>query len=136
MGSPGFSDSRRSLVYYDDHDKIGAFKHYDLRYILEGDWRTLGPKLVGKMHIAMGTRDDNHSDNAVRLMEDFLKNTNNPCYAGDIEYGPHQPSLFHGRRERGILVGAFTVVQRVLPKAVAWREKSAPPGADMNSWKY
>ena len=33
----------------------------------------------------MGTRDDNHSDNAVRLMEDFLKNTNNPCYAGDIE---------------------------------------------------
>ena len=136
MGPPGFSDSRRSLVYYDDHDKIRACKHCDLRYILERDWRTLGPKLVGKMHITMGTRDDNHLDNAVRLMEDFLKNTNNPYYAVDIEYGPHQPHCFTGDAREDLLVGAFTIVQRVLPKAVAWMEKSAPPGADTKSWEY
>ncbi|MDO8836754.1 MAG: hypothetical protein Q7V01_14230, partial [Vicinamibacterales bacterium] len=32
-------------------------EHYDLRHILERDWATLGPKLVGKLHIYMGDQD-------------------------------------------------------------------------------
>lgn len=120
-----------------DH-KVAAFwrDHYDLRFILERDWKTLGPGLVGKLHITVGTRDSNYLDNAVRLMEDFLKNTNNPYYAGDIEYGPHQPHCFTGDAQEDLLVGAMTVVQRILPKAVAWMERTAPAGADLKSWKY
>ena len=58
------------------------------------------------MHITMGTRDDNHLHNAVRLMEDLLKNTNNPYYAVDVEYGPHQPHCFTGDAREDLLVGA------------------------------
>jgi hypothetical protein len=96
-----------------DH-KVAAFwrDHYDLRFILERDWKTLGPGLVGKLHITVGTRDSNYLDNAVRLMEDFLKNTNNPYYAGDIEYGLHQPHCFTGDSQEDLLVGAMTVVQQ------------------------
>jgi hypothetical protein len=120
-----------------DHG-VAAFwrDHYDLRFILERDWQTLGPKLVGKLHITVGTRDNNYLDNAVRLLDDFLKNTNNPYYAGDIEYGPDQPHCFTGDARENWRVGAMTLVQRILPKAVAWMEKTAPAGADTKSWKY
>ena len=120
-----------------DHDVAAYWReHYDLRYILERDWKTLGPQLVGKLHITVGTRDTYYLDNAVRLMEDFLKHTNNPYYAGDFEYGPHQPHCFTGNPDKDSLVGLFDVNQRILPKAAAWMEKSAPQGADTSSWKY
>src|ERR1700680_4508706 len=78
-----------------DH-QVAAYwrEHYDLRYILERDWKTLGPKLVGKIHVKVGTRDTYYLDNAVRLLEQFLSKTNNPYYAGDFEYGPHLPHCF------------------------------------------
>ena len=34
--------------------------HYDLRYILQRDWATLGPKLRGKIHITSGTMDNGY----------------------------------------------------------------------------
>ena len=48
-------------------------EHYDLRNILERDWKTLGPKLVGKLHITVGDMDNYYLDRAVRLMESFLE---------------------------------------------------------------
>jgi hypothetical protein len=30
----------------------------------------------------------------------------------------------------------MTLVQRILPKAVAWMDKTAPAGADLKTWKY
>jgi hypothetical protein len=52
--------------------------NFDMRFILERDWHTLGPQLVGKLHIAVGTRDTYCLDNAVRLLQKFLESTNNP----------------------------------------------------------
>ncbi|PYU02815.1 MAG: hypothetical protein DMG33_18100 [Acidobacteria bacterium] len=57
-------------------------------------------------------------------------------YAGDFEYGPHQPHCFTGNPDKDSLVGLFDVNQRILPKAAGWMEKSAPKGADTSSWKY
>lgn len=48
-------------------------ENYDLRYILERDWAKLGPKLQGKIHIYCGDMDNYYLNNAVYLMEDFLK---------------------------------------------------------------
>src|SRR6516162_1013397 len=50
-------------------------EHYDLRAILEKNWPTLGPKLQGKIHIYCGSIDTYFLNNAVYLMEDFLKST-------------------------------------------------------------
>ena len=57
-------------------------EHYDLRYILERDWKTLGPKLQGKIHIYCGDMDNYYLNNAVYLMEGFLKTTDSPFYKG------------------------------------------------------
>ena len=64
-----------------DHNVAAYWKeHYDLRSILEKNWATLGPKLQGKIHIYVGSDDTYFLNDAVYLMEDFLKSTKNPCY--------------------------------------------------------
>ena len=51
-----------------DHDVAAYWReHYDLRYILERDWKTLGPKLKGKIHIYTGDMDNWYLHNAVYL---------------------------------------------------------------------
>ncbi len=58
-----------------DHDVANYWKeHYDLRYILQRDWKTLGPNLVGKLHFTVGDMDSYYLNNAVHLMQDFLEN--------------------------------------------------------------
>jgi hypothetical protein len=66
-------------------------EHYDLRYYLEKNWPTIGPQLVGKLHIYTGDMDTFYLNNAVYLLEDFLENRTNPYYAGTVEYGDRKP---------------------------------------------
>jgi hypothetical protein len=120
-----------------DHDVAMYWRdHYDYRHILERDWKTLGPKLVGKLHVVVGSRDDFYYDTAVRLLQKFLQSTNNPYYAGYVKIGHHQA---HGYSEDPYLpgeLGELVERQRVLPEAVDWMLKSAPAGADVSSWRY
>ena len=46
--------------------------HYDLNHILQRDWRTLGPKLQGKLHFYVGDEDSYYLEEAAFLMKDFL----------------------------------------------------------------
>ena len=62
--------------------------HYDLTYILQRDWATLGPKLVGKIHITSGTSDQWYLTNSVRRLEKVLQATKDPYYDGSVEYWP------------------------------------------------
>ena len=74
-------DKRTGVI---DRDVAAYWReHYDLRYILERDWKTLGPKLKGKIHIYTGDMDNWYLHNAVYLMEAFLKSTKDPYYDGD-----------------------------------------------------
>jgi hypothetical protein len=66
-------------------------EHFDLRYILERDWETIGPKLEGKIHIYTGDMDTHYLNNAVVLMERSLEKTTDPFYGGVIEYGDGKP---------------------------------------------
>jgi hypothetical protein len=63
-----------------------AREHYDLRHILERDWKTLGPKLVGKIHILCGRMDNYYLNEACYLLEDFLEKTE-PYYDGEFLWG-------------------------------------------------
>jgi hypothetical protein len=116
---PRIWDSATGVI---DHTVADYWReHFDLRYILQRDWKTLGPKLVGKIHVKVGTRDTYYLDNAVRLLDDFRKSTKDPEYAGDVEYGPHQPHCWSG--EGDARNGWLTVNQRILPREAEWMTK-------------
>jgi S-formylglutathione hydrolase FrmB len=67
---------------------------YDLRYLMETNWSTLGPKLKGKLRFYCGDMDNLFLNLGVYKMEEFLKATINPYYDGSFEYG--RPLKGHG----------------------------------------
>ena len=120
-----------------DHSVAGYWKErYDLRYILERDWKTLGPKLKGKIRIYVGDMDYFYLNNAVYLMENFLKTTRDPAFDGHIEYGDRFGHCWSGDHEHSCFHAAFTYIQRFAPEMKKHMLKTAPPGADTTSWQY
>jgi hypothetical protein len=111
-------------------------EHYDLRYILERDWKTLGPKLKGKIHIYCGDMDNFYLNDAVYLMEDFLKSTKNPSYDGEVDYGDRAEHCWNGDHSRPNAISRLRYHQWFAPRIVDQIIKTAPPGADRNSWRY
>ena len=75
-------------------------EHYDLGYILKRDWKKLGPKLAGKLHIYVGEADNYYLNNAVYLVEDFLKTTKDPAYGGEVDYEPRAEHCWNGDHTR------------------------------------
>ena len=69
-----------------DRSVVDHWKRYDLRMVLEQNWKQLGPKLRGKLHIWVGEADDYFLNNAVHLLDSFLSRAN-PPYEGTITYG-------------------------------------------------
>jgi hypothetical protein len=63
------------------------WKKYDLRMVLEQNWKTLAPKLRGKLTIWVGEADEYYLNNAVHLLDAFLSRAE-PPYEGKILYGP------------------------------------------------
>ncbi len=50
-----------------------AWEKYDISKVLRENWKTLGPKLKGKLHIWCGTADTFHLDEPLRLLDAELK---------------------------------------------------------------
>ncbi len=120
-----------------DADVASYWKeHYDLRHILQRDWATLGPKLQGKIHIYCGDMDNYYLNNAVYLMEDFLKKTSNPFYNGEVTYGDRAEHCWNGDPTLPNYVTRLRYNTMYLPKILKRIEESAPKGADVTSWKY
>jgi len=111
-------------------------QNYDLRYILERDWKTLGPKLRGKIHIYVGDMDNYYLNNAVYLMEAFLKSTKDPYYDGEVDYGDRAEHCWNGDQNQPNYVSRLRYHQMYIPRAVKRMEQTAPPGADLKSWRY
>jgi hypothetical protein len=111
-------------------------EHYDLRYILERDWGTLGPKLQGKLHIYCGSADTYFLNDAVYLMEDFLKSTTNPPYDGEVKYGDRAEHCWNGDPTLPNYLSRLHYNTMYLPKILERIAKTAPPGADLTSWRY
>jgi len=111
-------------------------ENYDLVHILERDWKTLGPKLKGKIHIYVGDMDNYYLNNAVYLAEAFLESTKDPYYEGDIDYGDRAEHCWNGDHERPNAISRLRYHQMFLPRIVARIEATAPKGADLRSWRY
>lgn len=120
-----------------DHSVAAYWReHYDLGHILKRDWAKLGPKLEGKLHIYVGEADNYFLNNAVYLVEDFLKTTKNPHYNGEVDYEPRAEHCWNGDHTRPNATSRLRYHQFYAPKIVARILKSAPPGADLTSWRY
>jgi enterochelin esterase-like enzyme len=50
-----------------------AWEKYDIRKIVETHWTTLGPKLLGKVHLVVGSEDTFHLEEAAMMFCGFLK---------------------------------------------------------------
>jgi hypothetical protein len=97
--------------------------HYDLRYILERDWVTLGPKLSDKINVYVGDADSYFLNMGVHLLENFLTQTSNPKWMGEVVYKPMAPHCWGPSLEE------------LLPKMAAQVERHAPSGASQG-WRY
>lgn len=111
-------------------------ENYDLRYILERDWKILGPKLWGKIHIYVGDMDTAYLNNAVYLMEDFLESTKDPYYSGTVEYGDGFGHCWSGDHDNPNSISRLTYNQRFAPQMLEHILKTAPSGADVTRWRY
>jgi hypothetical protein len=111
--------------------------HYDLTAILQRDWPTLGPKLEGKLHLAVGEGDTYFLNNAVHLLQSTLDDTRSPHSDATFQYGPGMPHCYTGGpAEYTMEKNHNTWAQRVIPPMVDHMLKTAPAGADTKSWRY
>ena len=111
-------------------------ENYDLRYILERDWDKLGEQLRGKIHIYCGDMDNYYLNNAVYLMEDFLENTTDPYYEGEVLYGDRAEHCWNGDPELPNHLSRLRYNSMYVPKIMKRIAASAPKGADLSSWRY
>ena len=112
-------------------------QHYDLTAILKRDWPTLGPKLEGKLHLAVGDGDTYFLNNAVHLLQKELDATRNPHSDATFQYGPGMPHCYTGGPpEYTMQQNNSDWVQRVLPLMADHMLATAPAGADTKSWRY
>jgi hypothetical protein len=138
MGADGYPrrtwDKRTGVI---DHDVAEYWReHYDLRYILERDWTTLGPKVQGKIHIYVGDMDNYYLNNAVYLMENFLESTTDPYYGGEVDYGDRAEHCWNGDHANPNAISRLRYNTMYVPKILARIAASAPEGADLRSWRY
>jgi hypothetical protein len=112
-------------------------ENYDLSHILRREWsKGLGRKLQGKIHIYVGDMDNYYLNNAVYLVEEFLKSTKDPHYDGEVAYGDRAEHCWNGDPTRPNATSRLRYHQMFAPKIVERILRSAPPGADLVSWRY
>ncbi|HEY6849494.1 MAG TPA: alpha/beta hydrolase-fold protein [Terracidiphilus sp.] len=112
-------------------------EHYDLTAILKRDWPALGPKLEGKLHLAVGDGDTYFLNNAVHLLEKQLDATRNPHSDATFQFGPGMPHCYTGGPpEYTMQQNNADWVERVLPLMANHMLATAPAGADTKSWRY
>ncbi len=98
-----------------DPDVLDHWKRYDLRRVLEKDWETLGPKLRGKIRIWVGDADTYFLNNAVRLLDKFLREAK-PAYEGKITFAPMEDHNYTGITEADMMKEMAAVVAKGKPK--------------------
>jgi hypothetical protein len=144
--SPVGKDGYPQPIFDKDTGKINHHtadywrEHYDLNAKLQREWNTLGPQLQGKLHIYVGSDDTYFLNDAVYLMEDFLKQTGSEGhgvpYEGVVVYGPRAEHCWNGDPNNPNWYSRLHYDQMYVPKILDRIQNTAPPGADLTSWRY
>ncbi|MBT8321558.1 MAG: hypothetical protein KJO90_07810, partial [Eudoraea sp.] len=138
QGEEGYPQRLWDKVNGDINKEVADYwkENYDLRHILERDWDKLGENLRGKIHIYCGDMDNYYLNNAVYLMEDFLESTTDPYYEGEVLYGDRAEHCWNGDPELPNHLSRLRYNSMYVPKIMKRIAASAPPGADLDSWRY
>ena len=119
-----------------DHQVAEYWKeHYDLAHIMKRDWKTLGPKLKGKIHIYCGDMDNYYLNNAVYTTEEFLESTD-PYYDGEVDYGDRAEHCWNGDHTQPNGISRLRYHRMFIPKWAEEVKGRAPQGADLAGWRY
>ncbi|WP_460907344.1 alpha/beta hydrolase [Spirosoma areae] len=111
-------------------------EHYDLLHILRRDWKTLGPKVTGKIHIYCGDMDNYYLNNAVYLMEDFLQHVQNPSASSEVAYGDRAEHCWNGDPTQPNYISRLRYNTMYVDKILKRIDANHPAGADLKSWRY
>jgi hypothetical protein len=110
--------------------------HYDLGHILQRDWAALGPKVRGKLHIYVGEADNYYLNDAVYLVEDFLKSATNPPADAEVDYEPRAEHCWNGDHTRSNAYSRLRYAQMFIPRIMDQIRKNHPTNVDTLSWRY
>ena len=111
-------------------------ERYDLTHIIRRDWKTLGPKLRGKLHIYVGDMDNYYLNNAVYLTEAMLDSLADPPAEAEVDYGDRAEHCWNGDHERSNAYSRMRYHQMFIPRILDQIRRNVPAGADTVSWRY
>jgi hypothetical protein len=83
-----------------DPEVVRGWEKYDIRRILERDWKTLGPKLAGKLHVFTGGDDTFFLEGAVKLLQASLRDLGSDAVVEIIPGRNHGSLVDKAMRER------------------------------------
>jgi Putative esterase len=104
--SPRGKDGKPLLVWNRKTGKVNTdvartWEKYDIRLVLERNWKTLGPKLAGKLHVFMGDQDTFYLDGATVLLKESLEKPGSDAIV-EIHQGKDHGSLMTPKLRRRI----------------------------------
>jgi hypothetical protein len=111
-------------------------QNYDLSYILKREWKTLGPKVRGKMRIYVGDMDNYYLNNAVYLTEQVVSELRDPSPDFVFDYGDRDEHCWNGDHTRSNAYSRLRYAQMTFPWFVERMLTNSPAGADLRSWRY
>ena len=101
-------------------------EHYDLRYHLEKNWPTLGPKLVDKLYFYTGDVDTYYLNNSTKRARAVDEDDREPALRG----------LLHVRRQQAALLERAGHARRAAQGDGAAHQRKKPEGATTPWWTY
>jgi hypothetical protein len=79
-----------------DKDVQKHWEQYDLRLVTQRNWKAIGPKLNGKIHIWVGEADDYFLNNGVHHFKTMTNSLTEPKFDGRIEIEIRKPHTSGG----------------------------------------
>ncbi|MGO9260862.1 MAG: alpha/beta hydrolase-fold protein [Bryobacteraceae bacterium] len=98
LGKDGYFEPLFDKRTGEMHPEVAQYwkEHYDLRYHMEKNWYSLGPKLVDRIHVFVGDADNFFLNNGVHQLQDWMKTTKDPHYEGYFVYGAMRGHCYSG----------------------------------------
>jgi hypothetical protein len=119
-----------------DHDVAAYWReNYDLSHIIARDWPVLAEKLRGKIRIYVGSSDNFYLTDAVYFAQERLEALK-PPYEGEVIYGDRAEHCWNGDPRLPNAYSRLHYNFQYLPVILERMAKTAPPGADLKSWRY
>ena len=106
-------------------------------HILQRDWeKGLGKKLAGQAPHLRRRHGQLLPEQRRLPRRGVPQEHDDPPYGGEVDYGDRAEHCWNGDPTRPNALSRLRYHQMFIPKAVERMVKTAPPGADVKSWRY